>query len=176
MKPQRNLWHQHTFDCSAGGIEEAQLTNTELSQVATGLCPLAHSVRASLVLGVAAEAASRTEDMTIQQLCECVSGVAICGLFDKHLMQNAARVLCTVSQELTQENLCDVAAAYARTGASNPELFAHLAAAVHTRLEQGTLNAAQATVLAWAFSIHGIPNPATIAHLFKAVVVRSKLA
>ena len=159
----------------AGGIEEGQLTTAELSQVAAGLWSLAHSVRAPLAVGVAAEAASRTSELTIQQLCDCISGVAICGLFDKPLMQNAASVLCTVIRQLSQENLCNVAAAYARTGANAPELFAHLAAAVHLRLEEGALSAEQATTLAWAFSVHGIPSGATISHLFHAVDVRFEL-
>lgn len=160
---------------SAGGIEEAQISHIELSQVATGMWPTSAPVRASLALGVAVDAAVRVDELTTQQLCDCVSGVTICGLLHKPLMNAAARVLAKDVACLSQDQLCDVASAYARTGTNSPELFAHLTAAVHMHLEQRTLNAAQAAVLSWALSIHGNASSATISHLFNATVVRSLL-
>lgn len=137
--------------------------------------PTSAHVRASLALGVAADAGMRAGDLSLQQLCDCVSGVAMCGLLDKALMHQAARILAREAASLSQEQICDVAAAYARTGTSSPELFAHLAGAAHMRLQQGSVTAAQATILAWAFSIHGTASTVTISHLFNAIVVRSKL-
>jgi hypothetical protein len=147
----------------------------ELSQLATGMWLASAPVRASLAVGVAADAAVRADELSAAQLVEIVSGVADCGMLDKNLMSQAARVLARDVSCLTTDQLCDVACAYARTGTSSPELFANLTGAVHMRLEQGVLEAAQATGLAWAFAVHGTTSSATISHLFSAVVVRCKL-
>jgi hypothetical protein len=162
------------FVCSdSGSVEDAQFSAVELSQLATGMWLATAPVRASLAVGVAADAAMRTHELTAPQLVEIISGVAVCGMLDKSLMNKAARVLARDVSSLTPDQLCDVACAYARTGTSSPELFANLTGAVHMRLEQGVLEAAQATGLAWAFAIHGTSSATTIAHLFNAVVVRT---
>lgn len=159
----------------AGGIEDAQLSNLELSQIATGMWPALAPVRASLALGVAAEASAHVQQLTTQQLCDCVSGVALCGLVDKEFMGKAATILSRDAGCLSPDQLCDVAAAYARTGTTNHELFVQLTAIAHMHIEQRNLDAAQATVLAWAFTIHGAGSPIIISRLFQSISVRPLL-
>lgn len=106
------------------------------------------------------------------QVVDCVSGVVGCGVLHDGLMQAAADRLACDAHKLNMQQVVDAAHAFSSAGVQSDDLFSRLAGSVQAQLGRHGVSGSQAATLAWAFALHGSPNPTLIPRLLDTAAVR----